>query len=271
MRDLRRRGHRSDRAGFRGPRHGTPLQGQGEALTARGARANLADRRPEIFISYSHRDERARSLLDKHLAQLMREGVSVWFDGDILPGAEIDPAIMRRLKRADVFVALASPDYLQSAYCYEKEYGFAMRKARRMKLHVVVAVLRACQWRHTRMARYKLLPKDGRPIDQWARRGDAYEDVVEGIRLVLRQVRLDRQTVPDGTSETTKAASGSKRSALRPARPKKAATPAGGLVPKAKAPLAADRAAAGERRGANGRSTTARKRRVKPEGRTTKP
>ncbi len=173
---------------------------------------------PLVFISYSHLDDDARKTLDKHLIQLKREGVEVWFDGDILPGAEIDPDVRRMLKRADVFVALGSPDYLNSTYCFETEYGYAIRKAARKQVHVVVALLRACQWRHTRMARYKLLPKDGKPVDQWARRGDAYEDIVEGIRAVVKAVRRDREAlarVPPGKP---------KRSPPKPV----AKTPAGG-------------------------------------------
>ncbi len=107
------------------------------------------------------------------MAQLHREGVRTWFDGDITPGAELDPNIRRALKQADIFVALASPNYLASRYCFETEYGFALRKAARKRLFVVVVLLRQCQWRHTRMARYKLLPRDAKPIDQWVRRGDA--------------------------------------------------------------------------------------------------
>lgn len=151
---------------------------------------------PLIFVSYSHKDAEAQIKLDTHMAQLKREGAQVWFDGDLIPGGELDPAIFSALKRADIFVALASPDYLHSTYCFDKEYGYAIRKAARKKLHVVVALLRACQWRHTRMARYKLLPRDGKPVDQWARRGDAYEEIVEGIRAILKESARERSVAP---------------------------------------------------------------------------
>lgn len=147
-------------------------------------------REASVFVSYSHLDDEFRKRFETHMAQLHREGVRTWFDGDITPGAELDPNIRRALKQADIFVALASPNYLASRYCFETEYGFALRKAARKNLYVVVILLRQCQWRHTRMARYKLLPKDAKPIDQWARRGDAWENVVEGIRAVVKQFRL---------------------------------------------------------------------------------
>ena len=206
---------------------------------------------PLIFVSYSHKDDEARQTLDTHMAQLKREGVEVWFDGDLLPGDELDPNIQRVLKRADIFVALASPHYLHSTYCYDREYGYAIRKAARKKIHVVVAILRACQWRHTRMARYKLLPKDGRPIDQWARRGDAYEDIVEGIRAVVKAVIRDGATAAVGTAKPRRRPA--KLGAGKPGPKTKARTgekPSKPLKPKA--------ATAKEKRGSIAREPAAR-------------
>ncbi len=205
-------------------------------------------REASVFVSYSHLDDEFRKRFETHMAQLHREGVRTWFDGDISPGAELDPSIRRALKQADIFVALASPNYLASRYCFEKEYGFALRKAARKKLFVVVVLLRQCQWRHTRMARYKLLPRDAKPIDQWARRGDAWENVVEGIRAVVKQFRLVPQA-PDA--------------------PKK---------PKASAPTRTTKtklASVRPRRVTNGKAAPAAKpkpkRSVKPAGKRTRP
>lgn len=201
-------------------------------------------REASVFVSYSHLDDEFRKRFETHMAQLNREGVWTWFDGDISPGAELDPQIRQALKRADIFIALASPNYLASRYCFETEYGFALRKAARKKLYVVVVLLRQCQWRHTRMARYKLLPRDAKPVDQWARRGDAWENAVEGIRAVVKEFRLSSQA-----SDAPK-----KPKAKVPARPTKA-KPAG-VRP---------------RRVTNGKATAVPpkpKRKLKPSGRT---
>lgn len=200
-------------------------------------------RETSVFVSYSHMDDEFRKRFETHMAQLRREGVCTWFDGDIVPGAELDPNIKRALKQADIFVALASPNYLASRYCFETEYGFALRKAARKKLFVVVVLLRQCQWRHTRMARYKLLPRDAKPIDQWTRRGDAWENVVEGMRAVVKQFRLVAQA-PDppkklkapAPTRTTKAkpagviprrVTSSKAAVAAKPKPKRSVKPAG--------------------------------------------
>src|SRR5688572_22764037 len=75
-----------------------------------------------IFISYSHADASARARLQTHLATLMRERVSIWFDGDMDAGDALDASVARALRRAHIFVALLSPDYLASRYCWTIEY-----------------------------------------------------------------------------------------------------------------------------------------------------
>ncbi|MDP3747662.1 MAG: toll/interleukin-1 receptor domain-containing protein [Phenylobacterium sp.] len=181
-----------------------------------------------VFVSYCHKDAKAREQFDIHCAQLKREGVRFWFDGDMIAGAEIDPDIRRALRTADVFVALASPDYLHSTYCFEREYGQALRKAKRGKVHVVVALIKQCQWRHTRMAHYKLLPRDAKPVAQWVPRGDAYENIVEGLRDVVQAVRNARAGVKNaapavGAASAKHVARPRVKASAAPAKPKKPA------------------------------------------------
>lgn len=142
-----------------------------------------------MFISYSHKDERLCEKLRTHLASLARDDVEICYDNDILPGEEIDPRIRKDLKRSNIFIALASPDYLHSNYCFEIEYRYALGRARRKTMHVVAAIVRPCQWKNTRMQRYKSLPKDGKPASLWTNADKAYEDIVDGIRRVVSNAR----------------------------------------------------------------------------------
>lgn len=153
--------------------------------------------KPEVrlFVSYSHKDEAARDKLDTHLAQLKREDVSTWFDGDLSAGEALDPNISRQLRRAHVFVALFSPDYLASKYCWEIEYKRAMARRARGTIRVVAVLVRPCDWRNTRAANFKLLPKDGRPASDWRPTDKAYLDAANGIREVVKAVRSKLATV----------------------------------------------------------------------------
>ena len=148
-----------------------------------------------IFVSYSHKDEGARTKLETHLAQLKRDQVSTWFDGDLNAGEALDTSIARQLRRAHVFVALFSPDYLASKYCWEVEYKRAMGRRARGTMHVIAVLVRPCDWRNTGAAKFKLLPKDGRPVSEWRPADKAYLDVAGGIRAVVKVVRAQLAAV----------------------------------------------------------------------------
>lgn len=178
-----------------------------------------------VFISYSHRDARAREKLETHLASIAREGVKFWYDGNILGGGELNPEIRRALRQSNVFVALASPDYLKSEYCFENEYQYALRRAARKTMYVVIAVIRPCQWKHTRMGRYKALPKDGKPASRWTNRDLAYEDIVDGIRQVVTAAKAAaaEDSVPKLNTRQGRRTNSLKVRALKPVEASKAA------------------------------------------------
>lgn len=82
--------------------------------------------KPSVFISYSRQD---RSLADQLIMDLRRAGVDVWSDQDIRPGQRWEEEIEAALARANVFVLLASPDYLASNWSMI-ELGAALGRAR---------------------------------------------------------------------------------------------------------------------------------------------
>lgn len=139
-----------------------------------------------IFLSYSHKDEIHLERLRKHLRPLERKGIELWYDRDIEAGGELAPEIKRALRRARIFVGVISPDYIASTYCFEKEYRYALGRRERKTMHVVAAVIRTCGWLGTPMARFKSLPRDGRPANEWPSRDKAYEDIAHGIAGVVR-------------------------------------------------------------------------------------
>src|SRR5215213_277997 len=139
------------------------------------------------FISYSHADEKALERLHKHLAMLLRQGeLEAWFDREILPGAKFDEEIMARLDASGMFIALLSPDYLASNYCYEKEFAHALRQAEDGKIQIVPVILEPCDWQSSPLKQYNALPKNAVPISDWTNQNNAYLNVVEGLRRLLQ-------------------------------------------------------------------------------------
>ncbi|MBI5260337.1 MAG: toll/interleukin-1 receptor domain-containing protein [Bradyrhizobium sp.] len=139
----------------------------------------------KAFISYSHRDEKALERLHTHLATLRREGsISAWYDREILAGDDIDRKIDAALAESEIFLALVSPDFLASNYCYEREMASALERHADGSLRVVPIILEPCDWKSTPLANLKVLPKDGKPISTWTNENVAYLDVVTELRRI---------------------------------------------------------------------------------------
>jgi hypothetical protein len=139
----------------------------------------------KAFISYSHRDESALERLRVHLAQLKREGsITEWHDRDILAGGPIDSEVARHLEGSALFLALASPDFLNSNYCYDKEMARAIQKQDANEMRIIPIIVQPCDWKASPLGRFKALPKDGKPISEWANANNAFLDIVGELRRI---------------------------------------------------------------------------------------
>ncbi|MGH9848059.1 MAG: TIR domain-containing protein [Blastocatellia bacterium] len=147
----------------------------------------------EVFFSYSHRDEALRDELSKHLSILRRQQViGEWHDRQIAPGGDWAGAIDKHLKRARIILLLISADFLASDYCYDIEMNCAMDRHEKLEAVVVPIILRPCSWSGSRFEKLQALPKNATPVTKWADRDDAFTDIAEGIRRLVRQVRVAR-------------------------------------------------------------------------------
>lgn len=171
---------------------------KGGAVGSFYGRANRIDRMTlHVFISYSHADEKHLERLHKHLAMLKREDlIEDWSDHEIIPGDNIGQEIDRALAVSGLFIALVSPDYLASKYCYEKEFKQALAMAEAGRLRIVPVILDACDWKSSPFSQFLALPKDGKPVAEWTNANVAYLDVVLGLRRVISA------DAPNGDLET---------------------------------------------------------------------
>jgi hypothetical protein len=148
------------------------------------------DEKAKLFISYSHRDERHRKLLEIHLASLLREGVIViWHDLKITPGEHWQLAIGNWLNSADCVLLLVTPDFLASDYCYSIEMQQALEKHREGRILVIPVIVRPADWEHTPLRELQALPAGAKPVVEWKNRDRAWLNVAVGLRRALVQVR----------------------------------------------------------------------------------
>jgi len=151
----------------------------------------------QLFYSYSHKDESLRDQLKSHLSALTREGlISGWHDRMITAGTEWQGEIDENLQHARIILLLVSASFLDSDYCNDVELRFAMERHDKGEARVIPVILKPCDWQHTVFAKLQALPKDGKAITKWSNRDEAWLNVVEGIRKVLKEIALGSKTDP---------------------------------------------------------------------------
>jgi len=159
------------------------------------------------FISYSHNDARVLDRLHTHLAMLKRDGkITAWYDRDILAGGEFDEEISTELTRCELFLALVSPDFLASTYCYEKEMETAIRRHEAGEIRLVPIIVEPCDWKASPLKKFKVTPRDGKPVSEWTNENNAFVDIVTELRRIVdAAVRPKAEKAAVASAETSRA------------------------------------------------------------------
>lgn len=142
-----------------------------------------------VFISYAQEDEAYCLNLGKHLQAMQRQQlVQVWHRRNISAGTDWTQQIDKYLDTADVILLLISSDFLASDYCYSIEMQRAMKRHETRKARVVPIILRHVDWRDVPFARLPALPTGGKPVTEWSTPDQAFLDVVEGVKRIVREL-----------------------------------------------------------------------------------
>jgi len=142
----------------------------------------------KVFISYSKADDGHLQNLKNHLSPLVRDGmIRAWDDKDLLPGEEWDKSIRQQLSTADVIILLVSSDFLATEYIWQ-EIGIAIERHELAEALVVPVIVRPCAWTDAPFARFNALPEKGKPITKWDDADEAWQAVVERIKLLSKKL-----------------------------------------------------------------------------------
>ncbi|MEZ4888810.1 MAG: SUMF1/EgtB/PvdO family nonheme iron enzyme [Chitinophagales bacterium] len=144
----------------------------------------------KIFIAYSRLDGEYLEALRKYLKPLDRnKTIRIWYDGEIVPGSIWEQSIKDNLYTADIILLLVSANSLASDYFYDKEMADALARHQRGEAIVVPIILAHCAWDITELSELQALPKDGKPISDWADDSKAYTDIVRGLNRSVLEVK----------------------------------------------------------------------------------
>ena len=144
-----------------------------------------------LFYSYSHKDAQHRDDMETALSLLKKDNLlEDWSDLNILPGETISKEIRKNMDEADILVFLLSPDFIASNECM-KEWEYARQLAAEGKpIFRIPIILRDCSWKDLLSNDgIKALPKDGESVVNFDSKDTAWQQVYQGIKAVINQLR----------------------------------------------------------------------------------
>ena len=145
----------------------------------------------KLFYSYSHRDKEYKAKMDTSLALLKRNQLlKSWSDQSILSGQNISPQIQKNMNNADIVVFLLSQNFIDSSPCMEEWERVKELADEGEPLFRIPIILTACAWKDM-LANddIKALPEDGKPVSEFDAENIAWQQVYEGIKNVISQIR----------------------------------------------------------------------------------
>jgi internalin A len=149
------------------------------------------ERAARVFVSYSRKDERLLNELKTHLSPLRRlRLIETWDDREIEAGDDWREKIHENLERADIIILLVSANFIDSDYCFEKEFRRALERHKKREARVVPVIVQDVNWTAIPALKgLQALPKNGKPISNWPNKHTAWRDVSERVQAMLEAMR----------------------------------------------------------------------------------
>jgi hypothetical protein len=149
--------------------------------------AEIPKRAAEVFISYSHHDEKLRKRLQHHLDPLKRQGVVFWDDSHINVGSDRKQEIERRLEESQVVLLLISESFLSSEF-HRAECLRALDRHNAGDAFVIPLITTPVDWKALPIHGLRAIPEGGKAVSLWRDPEDALEQVPGAITRALAQL-----------------------------------------------------------------------------------
>ena len=131
-----------------------------------------------VFMSYSHKDERWRDRLQVHLKPLVREGaIDLWDDTRIQAGQNWKNEIDLALSKASVAVLLVSADFLASDFIAAEELPTLLEGAQNRGVHILPVIISPSRFSESKIGGFQAVNPTDKPLSK-LRKQEAEEFLV---------------------------------------------------------------------------------------------
>jgi TIR domain len=136
------------------------------SLTDSPSRMEAATRAKQVFISYSHNDDRWLARLQVHLKPLERHGVIIrWDDTLIKPGTNWREEIQRGLESAKAAILLVSADFLASDFINNNELPPLLASAKFNGVIILPIIVSPCRFAETKaLSQFQAVNPPSQPL-----------------------------------------------------------------------------------------------------------
>jgi WD40 repeat protein len=149
-----------------------------------------------VFLSYSHKDEKWKDLLESHLGVLK---IDAWDDGRIGAGEDWTAEIEEAMEGASVAVLLISQHFLTSQFILGEEVPRLLERRISEELPVIPVIVQTCAWDEVEWLRgIQGRPKDRRALFDLKgdKRNQELTKIAKEIRAILDGIE-GRGDLPD--------------------------------------------------------------------------
>lgn len=154
----------------------------------------------KTFIIYARSDEFAKTQLILHLRPLINsQMITIWHDGNILPGEDWEKAIKKELNSSDLVLLLVSANSLNSDFIQSQELKTALERLKDGSARVIPIIMSPCAWRFDPViAGLQCLPlyknEGPKPVSDkvWQNEHEAWTNVVENLGDMVSELNLQK-------------------------------------------------------------------------------
>lgn len=159
-----------------------------------------AEKKPTVFISYSHKDEEWKNRLVPHLEILEHAGrIDLWDDRRIDAGRQWFNDIKEAIDRAAVALCLIPANYLASDFCNKEEIPYLLQRRDEAGMVILPTLVHPCFWKVVPwLEPTQMIPRDGQSIsvDFKDREHEAFRQVAESVFNIIDNPNYKRPAAP---------------------------------------------------------------------------